>query len=317
LAAGAGRKPEIFRELKHGHPSYPLFLPAGLAGQFALAGADDILTPAIQALVFTAATAVAIGAGVHLLGGARLAPLAAALFLATPSAQLWGFSQCADVPLAYLFTAAGTGLAAQLTAATRRAFPPWVAGLTLGLLPWTKNEGAILAVILLAVWLASRRALPAADRPPIVPVLAGLLPGVLALAAFKLMWLPQDEISMFAGGALTRALDPERWRIVPLAFWRELDPRTGIGAWGLVWPLLLVLAILGRRALVRRPEVRFLGLSVALTYGAWFGVYLGTVHDPTWHLETSLVRLLLQPLPLALVAAFAAVAGSRGKMEHA
>ncbi len=297
----------IFQGLKHGHPSYPLFLPAGLAAQFALLGGDNILTPAVQSLLLTLAAAATIWIGLHLLGAGRWGPLAAALFLVTPAAQLWGFSQCADIPIAYLFGAAGIGLAVQLGATRRAVFPAWLSGLFVGLLPWTKNEGLLLAVILLASWGVIRWTLDRARRPPPAPLLVGTLPGILSLVAFKLLWSPKDEIVMFASGAVGRVLDPERWSIVPAAFWREFNPWTGSADWGLSWALVVVLCLLGGRAFTGRPAVRFLGLALALSYLTWFGVYLGTLHDPVWHLETSLDRLLLHLLPLTLVATFLAV----------
>lgn len=298
---------EIFQRLRYGHPSYPLFLPAGLAAQFALVGADDVVTPAVQSLILTAAAAATIWAGLHLLGGGRWGPLAAALFLVTPAALRWGFSQCADIPVAYLFGATGVGLAVQLRPSTRVLFPAWLTGLFLGLLPWTKNEGLLLATILLGAWITIRWTVERARRPPLVPLLIGAVPGILSLAAFKILWSPKDEISMFASGAVARALDPERWSIVTAAFWRELNPWTGSANWGLLWLLLAILWSLGWRAFAGRPEMRFLGLALALAYSAWFGVYLGTLHNPAWHLETSLNRLLLQLLPLTLVATFLAV----------
>ncbi len=299
----------IFAQLRYGHPSYPLLLPAGLAGQFALMGGDGVVLPAVQGVVFTAGVTAAVWAGIRLLGGGSSAAWGAAIVLSTPTTQRWGFGQCADVPLAYLLAITGVGLALQLSDSRRHWWPAWLAGFSLGLLPWTKNEGVLLGALLAAAWLAARARLPSAARPAVAPVALGALPGVLSLVAFKALWAPKDEISMFASGAIGRALDPERWSVVARAFFGELSP-AGHAEWGLTWAATLVAAILGWRAWRRRPPMTFLGFALLGAWGTWFGIYLGTVHDPLWHLESSLDRLLLQLLPLTVIGAFSAVAAS-------
>ncbi len=302
-----------FSTLVYGHPSYPLLLCAGLSAQFALLGGDNFLTPAVQSYLFTVVTAGAIVAALYCLGAGRWGAWAAALYLLTPALHRWGVSQCADIPLSYLVVVAATSLALYLTRGSRSAGVGALAGLATGMLPWTKNEGLLLAGILALSWMFVRwRFLAPADRPRLRPVALGVIPGLASLVLFKALWSPRDELADFAGSALPNILDLERWRIVTAAFRQELSPVGGLAQWGIVWIMLVGVALAVRSAWRGNAAVSFLGIVSALVLLTWFGVYLGTLHDPQWHLDTSFRRLLLQLLPVALVAVFAAAGRSIG-----
>lgn len=292
----------------HAHPDYPLLLPGGLAAAFALAGGDNAVTPQVVSVVLLLAAAGGIWMGLRRLGAGRWAPLAAAVFLLTPEVLFWGPAQCADLLVAYLLALAVTSLARRLGPEPRP--PAWLCGLCLALLPWAKNEGLLLAGALCGLWLL----VAVATRHPVRRELAGLTlgaaPVLVTLVAFKVLWSPRPELPDFLSGALQRAIEPSRWAVVAGAFWREWNPVPGHREWGLVWPLVLVAGLVGRLR-GRRPGADLLFLRTALAGGVllWFGVYLGTPADLGWHLETSLDRLLLQLLPLALIWGYAELSG--------
>lgn len=298
--------PALFARLtlSQAHPDYPLLLPGAVAASFAVAGGESVFIPQAVSLVFLFAAAGAIWLGVRRVAGASTAALTAALFLVTPEVLFWGPAQCADLPLAYLLVLAAAGLARELEPdATRGPVDRAVlTGFLVSLLPWVKNEGLLLGALLTTLWLTSGL-LTSALRPRRALALGlGALPGLATVAGFKLLWSPHAELPDFLVGALARALDASRWRLVSGAFAAEANPLGAGDEWSLT---VLVVALLGLAgwATHRRsvPPRRFLRLALAGSVLLWFGVYLGTPADLRWHLDTSLDRLLLQLLPLSLL----------------
>lgn len=301
----------VFSQLRRAHPDYPLLLPGSLAAQFALFANESPRIPQGTGALFFLSAAAALALAVRALGsrGGWMA-LAPALFLVTPAAVWWGFAQCADLPLAYLLVACGTLLALQLPVDRPAPLPPALAGFLLGLLPWTKNEGFLLAGALAGLF-AARTATSPAGRRRLAAVVAGALPGGIAVAVMRWVWAPHTDLGHFAGGVASRLVDGSRWQVVLSAFRDRLDPLRGFADWGVVWPLaalaLLVTLLSPAR---RRPGLAFLLGALPLLWVTWLGVFLGTPNDPDWQIRTALDRLLLQLLPLTLAVGFAGLTGS-------
>ena len=290
--------------LRRAHPDYPLFLPGALAAQFALAGAVSVPIPQWTGALFPAAGAAIVGAGVRQLGAsAAWSWTAAILLLGTPLWIDWGFAQCADVPLACLVAAAGLALALQLRA-EEPALSPALAGFLVGLAAWTKNEGMILSLLLFglfAIWsLAGRR-----GWAPVGRVALGAALPWSATLAFKLAWKPASDLRFFLDAPWRTAVEADRWRFVGASFAERLDPIGGFPAWGLVWVLAAAgIAITLATPIRRRPEVAFLLALVACCWVTWFGIFVATPLDLSWHVRTALDRLMLQLLPVTLLTAF-------------
>ncbi|MEZ5331657.1 MAG: glycosyltransferase family 39 protein [Thermoanaerobaculia bacterium] len=296
----------FFRQtLSQAHPDYPLLLPGSVAASFAVGGGETVLVPQVTSVLFLFAAAAAIWLGVHRVAGAPAARWAAALFLVTPEVLFWGPAQCADLPLAYLLVLTALGLARELESDRGPAARAALTGFSLGLLPWTKNEGLLLAALLLAAWLATGLLSRALEPRRLAALGAGALPGIATLTAFKILWSPHAELPDFLRGALARSLDPERWRVVLGSLAGELDPFGAGDEWSLTALALLVLGGVGwathRGA---DPPRLFLRLALGGSLLLWLAVYVGTPADLRWHLSTSLDRLLLQILPLAFLWAF-------------
>jgi hypothetical protein len=291
--------------LRRAHPDYPLFLPGALAAQFALAGAVSVPIPQWTGALFPAAGAAIVGVGVRQLGAsAAWSWVAALLLLGTPLWIDWGFAQCADVPLACLLAGAALALALQLRPEVP-ALSPALAGFLVGLAAWTKNEGMILSLLLLGLFALWSLAAGCGRAPVGRVALGAALPWSAALA-FKLAWKPTSDLRFFLDEPWRAALEADRWRIVGTSFAERLDPFGGFPAWGLVWTLASAgIAITLATPIRRRPEVAFLLTLVACCWVAWFGIFVATPLDLSWHVRTALDRLMLQLLPVTLLTAFA------------
>lgn len=304
--------PAILARLQSGHPDYPLFLPGAIAAQYALAG-EQLRVSQLTGLSLLMGLGFVTYAAVGRTGSRTAAAVATALLLGTPEVWRQSFSQCADLPVAYFVAASGAGLASLLDERRERRVPPELVGLFLGLLIWTKNEGTVLALVLVVPWLAVQlsRGRLIAERRTLAWLLAGALPGLLATLWFKASWSPFNEMGHFLDGALERLLVGERWSTVSVAFLEQFSPLQRFGSWGLLWPLLLVGLILSARKL--DLDLGYLPLVGVLSLLAYAAVYLITPQPLAWHLRTSLARLLFQLLPLLVIAVFTCAATPRAE----
>lgn len=318
--------PETVGLLVEGKPGYPLLVPGLMVSQFSLWGHESTVIAVATGWFFVlglgAVTFVAVGQW----AASWVAPAAVALILSTPMVWRSTFDQSADLPLAYLTLATAAGLADFVCSSHRprksageagrfiaggmgRTVPPWLTGFFLGLMVWTKNEGMVLALILVAVFAVGagihHRGF---ELRGWIAMAFGSLPGVVATVSFKNLWVATGEIDRYLGpGLVSRLTDPTRWWEVAAAFAEHLTPGSGEVLWGGTWLALAGSLVIG---IVRRGS-RGCGRA-ALFYGAAFGLCLGfdiaaylmTPEPLSWHLRTSLDRLLLQIVPLAVVAVF-------------
>ena len=228
---------------------------------------------------------------------------AAAAFLAV-SPLLWDSEAMglAEVPLALWATVSLLLLAADLEAPRSR---PWVPGLALGFLPWIKQEGLVLGLLLLAAALlpmlptlrtaGARRGgglatVTAAARlcGPALALMAG------ALAIQKRVLPP--GVSFFLGDWWRRGLDrlPLAVDIQRRCLSLLLQP-DWLGFW-------IVLAALTAVAAARRQ-----GMALALVAIVWIQVLvydltaLFTYLPPLAHLDASFFRICAALVPLGLL----------------
>jgi hypothetical protein len=182
-----------------------------------------------------------------------------------------------------------------------------LAGALLGLAGWTKDEGAMLAV-LLAGWLALAGGLRGAPRR-LAALAAGAALPALARVHFQLALAPGLATALTggqtAGGYLERLLDGARWAVILDAVPGHLPGRrlalaavAGAGAW----------ALGARLRAVRASPL----MPLVLAYGVFLLVYAVTPLPLEIHIRTSAPRILLQPWPAALLAILALAAPSAG-----
>lgn len=269
------------------HLDYPLLLPLSIGEVWAFLGRSRAV-PMIVSILFTACAA-----GILHVATAHLADRAAAtwvtvVLLASPWFVVHGAGQQADVPLACFALGATALLWLHDGSAERRPGLLLWAGVLLGGAIWTKNEGLVLALAIVAVRTAVR-------RDGLLLVLAGVAPFALALLHHRLTCGELNDLAAGQGAeTLDRLLDPARWAMTVAAYARHA------GAYAAVAAVLAWLLPVEPRHLVR-------GLAVpALVLAAYFGVYLVTPNDLDWQLESSLPRLLLHVWPIVLLALGAA-----------
>ncbi|MGB3969144.1 MAG: glycosyltransferase family 39 protein, partial [Planctomycetota bacterium] len=281
------------------HADYPLLLPCTIARLWRYAGAAGQVAPAAVALLFPLTTVALLVAVLRSLRGPLAGLLAGAALLACPAFVATAPMQYADLVLAFFVL----GTLAVLAVHDHHGRPgvrlAVLAGACLGFAVWTKNEGALFAIVLLLAravavrshgWRCTRRELGA--------LLLGAAPGIAAWWSVKLLVAPPNDLvaQVAAGKAADRIADPARWLEIARAFATEL--------WNLgpaMLAVVLVWACLHRQRRLRLP------LAVAaLVLAGDALVYLMASHNLSWHLATSLQRLLLQVLPAVLLGVFAA-----------
>lgn len=313
--------PETLGMMLESKPGYPLLLPGLVSSQFTLCGGESTIVPIATGWFFVISVAAVCILAVKRWASLPIALAAAALLLSTPLVWRWAFAQCADLALASFTLVAAYGLFEIGPSNQRETTPSWLVGFFLGLMVWTKDEGLFLAIILVAVavlsgrlgsgWLSNRGTFGLA---------VGALPGIVALGVLKIAWVSSVEAQRYLdAGFWSRLTDSGRWRSVAVAFSERLVPWSGEGLWGGTLVVLFAVSIVvGWRYRKNGAGLgaAVYGVPVVLAAGFFAVAYLLTPEPLVWHLRTSLDRLLLQLLPLAVVAVFAAFGSSHPANEQ-
>ena len=291
--------PELMRAapLSWTHPDYPRLLPASVARVWAWSGGESPSSSALVSSGFAvAALALLVGAVAKLRG--RVAALAGGLvLLSTPFFVTFAPNQHADIPLAG-FMLATVVLVTHANIAPRRHGEWIIAGLCAGGAAWTKNEGLLFALLIagvVALYGWRMRAWAGAIR-----FLGALAFALLPVLYFKLQLAPaNDLISAPLGPRVAQLFDWSRHATLLSSLWRDLR---GFGEWRIgPWlALALPFAAWRRRQRYNRTEW-VVPVMPGLMFMGYYVVYLLSPHDLVWHLDSSLVRLLLQLWPLAIV----------------
>ena len=239
----------------------------------------------------------------------RVAALGAALiFCCTACFFVQPMAQNADALLGTLLTGALILLEPREVPDRRALF---VGGFFLGGLAWVKNEGIVLAALVLAVY--SLHLLKKGRWKSVATGAA--LPLLLAVAWKWISPASNDLLMESLSHKLLRAQDSARYRVVWAALWALLKGEyPGLG----VSLLLAILLPIARRA---KPGLNALVLWAGMA--AYFFIYVVTPQDLGWHLGTSQDRLLFQLYPAAVLCAGLEVATTadfwrrRSKLQQA
>jgi hypothetical protein len=262
-------------------------------------------------LVFQVSLAGLLSSVVALKRGWLQGLLAGVLGIAVLSVSL-DFRQYADIPLAFFYLAGNALLYLEDSSTRKQPGFTILAGFSLGAALWTKNEGWILLGIALAV----RLLLDLFSRKSLLQIarwfgwlFTGLLPFLIAVLYFKFALAPPNDLltELSVGALKSKLVDLSRYLTIFKALRNQF-----FGYGGLVIPLLPMLLVYPIFAGFRIPRsercaVLGLALRVSALAIAYFLVYLFTPKPLTWHLSTSLVRLVTQILPSALLLYFLVV----------
>ncbi len=289
----------LSRDLLWSHPDYPLMIPALVASLWKVAGVDDTLGPMMVAFVFTFASAGLLGVTVGVLRGGSQGLLAAMLVMGAPAFVRDGASQYADIPVGFFMLAAVCLLALQAKFAADGRYT-LLAGLSAGFAAWTKNEGVLfLGVIFIAIIYAAWMSGTANKLPKTMLLLiSGALPVLCVVIFFKWRYAPPNDLLANHGQAL---FDGTRIGTVVKEFAKNLWDFGGFVVSPLI-ALAIYIYCMGIDKDSRRSAGGQVSISsVILMLLGYACVYLTLSNDIAWQLTTSLMRLLIQIWPLAVL----------------
>jgi hypothetical protein len=280
-------------------PDYPLLLPASVARVWAYAGHETTLGPILIAIGF----GIAIVALVVTTIGGRYGWIAGALMLGATTFLTQVPSQCADVPLACFIVATLAvtyGDVLRIPNPESRT-PALIAGAASAMAAWTKNEGVVfvLLMFLIAVIVAVRRR----DGRQLLWSIAGATSILIVVVGFKLALAPSSglvegqSLTVF----LTRLMDPDRHMAV-LGLMAQHAMRWSAPFAFAVFPIVSLVA--AWMALRIGEVVRVMAIVLGLMLASYYVVYVTTPFDITWHVTTSVDRLLVQLWPALVLTMF-------------
>lgn len=281
------------------HPDYPLNLPLAEAALFRLAGHPEARLAALLGPLCLAALLLLYLAGLTRLYGRLAAALGLCALAVVPALVTQAAGGDADVPLAMY---AGGAALYLLLWWRRRGWPDAVlCGLLAGGAAWTKKEGLPIAGLLLLAFLVgeigrSRRV----GRKWRMWGIVRILPAFLAV---PLPWL-LFTLASHPGGRDFLPLTP-----ATLAAHADRLPQIGafvalqmlsFANWSLLWVLVAAALVAAGRRLT--PAGRGLLALLAGQLGVYVLAFVLSDWQPyTDHMRTSLDRLLVQAVPLALL----------------
>jgi hypothetical protein len=210
-------------------------------------------------------------------------------------------SQYADVPLGFYFLATIILLSYQRRMPGNRNIA-MLAGTTAGLSAWTKNEGLLFLVAVVAAQLAPAAASRKWKEPTriMLSFFAGLLPVLIIIFYFKLALAPPNDLisSLAWKPTMMKILDFTRHMLVAGAFLHEM---AGFPVLFLAVSLICLGITPDKQQ--RSEGTRVLGVLCVMLLGYFF-IYVTTYQHLAWHLQTSLRRILVPLWPIAVFTFF-------------
>ncbi|AMJ66453.1 hypothetical protein AXW84_14215 [Hymenobacter sp. PAMC 26628] len=212
------------------------------------------------------------------------------------------------MPLAFFYLSVIILLTFAEQAKERSKFLYMLAGIMGGLAAWTKNEGLlfVIAAVLSRLVIAYKGDWKMGSKS-IGYFVMGLAPILLVLLYFKVHFTPANDL--VSGQNLStfhKLASPSRYYLVIRRF---ILTGLSFGGW-IESPaiLLITYALMFGTYSVQEKSTIANSLVIAITLLGYFFVYIVTPVDLTWHLDTSLNRLLLQLYPSMLFSYFMVVA---------
>jgi hypothetical protein len=291
------------------HSDYPLLLPLSVARLWAYGG-ETQLAPALLAFLFMLGTLGLVISSVSFLSTRTQGYLAGLVLLEPFLFFRIGTYQYADTPLGFFLLAALV-----LFSVYDRAPGGYglliLAGLMTGFAAWTKNEGLLILLSVVAgrlVAVAASRGLRTYTRQ-LSYFAAGAVPVLLVVLYFKAVIAPANDLVAGQGLRATadRLLDFSRYVLILKSL---INQFTGFRKWYMhpTYLLFVYAWLLGVKT-ERAERVTRLTLATALSLilAGYFFIYLTSPRDLEWQLTFSLDRLLIQLWPSFVLLFFLSV----------
>jgi hypothetical protein len=280
-------------------PDYPLLLPASVVRVWAYAGHESTLGPIVIAIGFGMACVTLVVTTLDGYSGW----IAGALMLGATTFLAQVPSQCADVPLACYIVATLAVIYGDVLRAPDpdSRTPALIAGATSAMAAWTKNEGVVFVLLMaiVAIIVALRRN----DGRQLLWSIAGAAPILIAIAWFKLALAPAS--GLVEGQSLTvllsRLVDPARHATV-LGLMAQHAVRWSAPIAMTIFPIVAVVA--AWMAVRAGGAVRAMTMVLGLMLVSYYLVYVLTPFDITWHVTSSVDRLLVHLWPGLVLTVF-------------
>ena len=286
------------------HPDYPLLTPSVTARFWRFAGQVIPEAGALVGVVLALSGVAVLASTVARLRGNLSGVLLGTILVSTPLYLQHASSQYADVPLSFFFlsTIALICLYAEHSPDKRILV---LAGFTAGCAVWTKNEGLLFAASVCASLALPVLRMRSKVSARMIPFGTGLILPLAITIFFKVAVLGESDLIGAQSNTIGKVLDLSRHtKIIESAIGALRLLGQSFGQWSIsVWvPLLLFILYRGidRRAMQNlgcRTGLMTLGIVMA----GYYMVYVVTPQDLSWHLGTSIDRLLLHLWPSALL----------------
>jgi hypothetical protein len=299
------------------HLDYPLLIPTSVVRCWVYEGRETTTAPALVAFAFAIATVGLLVSSLSALRARSQGMLGGLVLMGTPLLFELGSNQFADVPLAYYILATAVAMAMGDRAPGSSRWSA-TAGMMAGFASWTKNEGMLFLVAVLAarlVAVAAARGWRASLREAVAFAI-GAAPIVAVVAAFKARFAPPSDFLAAQGPAdvVAKLADPSRYVILAETAVAQVagpggDNRRLLDVVAAIVVLAAYRLLLGgapRRP--GEPGASFAAIALALMVAGYVAAYVATPLHLPWHVRYSLSRLVVHLWPLAVFTAFLATA---------
>jgi uncharacterized membrane protein (UPF0136 family) len=292
-------------------PDYPLHMPLAVAWLYIAAGSvQDQWSKVVYPLQFSSLLLVFNGLA-RIMTSRRNALFFTAMLSGIPivivhggglptgepkfGLNTWDDVGYADLALSLCFLLSGGLLAVGFRHRLPTCF--YWAALFLGLGAWTKNEGLSFALfgVVAILWAARLRILGNRD---LIPIAGVILLFVVPWMVYKShLQIGSEYFDNLSAHVTVDALN--RLPIIASSVGARLLKITG--PYNLLFYLYVVAVLLNVRRLASSPALLVHAL-LALQMTAYIAIYTISPHDLRWQLSTSMARLMLHLVPLALLA---------------
>jgi hypothetical protein len=291
------------------HPDYPLLIPTLVSRSWQYMGAESQLAPTFIALSFCFATIWLLVSTLSMAKSRNHGYLAGVILMGTIGYVVLASYQYADVPLSFYYIATLALFVMQDINPDNYAIS-LLAGVMAGFACWTKNEGFLFLMSIIAARLI--QTLVQANKKTNFKQLCYMVVGsstILAIVLFfKYEMAPVVDLFMKQNlnNVIDKLIDLSRYMIVLNEFFKTILHEIPMFILVIIYPLYSGISI--------DPKMKGSLLTIFLTVifmgGGYFAIYIITPYDLQWHLKTSLSRLLMQLWPSFILAVFLMTRGS-------